>query len=96
MKDIMIELEAFRDQRNWNKFHTPRNLILALMGEVAELASTVQWNEEVQCTVHIEHEISDCFIYLFNLCNAFDIDPEIIIKEKIRINGIKYPIETSY
>jgi len=98
LKLISERLESFRDARDWDKFHDPKNLILALSGETGELASLVQWvnsseiyNDELKADV--SEEMADIFIYLINLANKIDINLLNVANSKIDKNNDRYPID---
>jgi NTP pyrophosphatase (non-canonical NTP hydrolase) len=103
--DIQVlkeELREFARQRDWEQFHTPKNLIMALNGEVGELNEIFQWLTDQQSSdlsdnvkEHASQELADILIYLIRLCDVLGIDPELAISEKIKINSIKYPVSLS-
>ena len=92
----------FCDERNWNQYHTPRNLLLALVGEVGELAELFQWKGEVDIGVKswseqertaLSHELSDVFIYLIRLAQQCHVDLPTEVSKKIKLNEAKYPVD---
>lgn len=99
IKNIQLALQEFSNERDWNKFHTPRNLALALAGEVGELAAEFQWirdgqdektylsNEKLNA---IKLEIADVAIYLLRLSDVLGIDLEQAVFEKIEINSKRF------
>ena len=96
--DIIDELIVFRDSREWDKFHTPKNLIMALNGEVGELNSLVQWMDNSQIKTNevrsrVAEEMSDIFIYLVNLSLQMDIDLIHEVQCKISQNARRYPVD---
>ena len=98
LNTISNQLIKFRDDRDWSKFHTPKNLIMALSGEVGELNSLVQWLEDTQILngeikPEVAKEMSDIFIYLLNLANRLDIDLLAAAQAKILDNEARYPVE---
>ena len=102
IKKVQLRLRKFAEQRDWDQFHSPKNLSMALVGEAAELLEIFQWITEEQSKKIakskedkklIEEEIADIFIYLVKLADKLDIDIENSVKEKIRLNEKKYPIE---
>lgn len=97
---IQKKLRAFVSERNWNKYHTPKNLVMALSVEVAELTEIFQWldsKESIEILKdksqkeNIEDEVADILIYLLRFCDITNIDPEKAINMKIKKNAIKYP-----
>ncbi|GAB4057541.1 nucleotide pyrophosphohydrolase [Uliginosibacterium sediminicola] len=96
---LQAALQEFADQRDWDRFHNPRNLILALTGEVGELAEIFQWisdqdAEQIMLSdkaEHVRQEVSDVLLYLMRLVMVLDIDLDAAVKAKMAMNAIKYP-----
>ena len=86
---IKKALKDFSVERDWEKFHNPKNLSMALSVEVSELVEIFQWVNERN---KIEEEIADIFNYLVKLVDILDIDLEKVSLEKIKINAKKYPV----
>ena len=92
-------LEQFARQRDWGPFHNPRNLILALTGEVGELAEIFQWLKEGEAeeimasdqAEHVRQEVADVFLYLMRLAMVLGIDLDAAVRDKIALNAKKYP-----
>ena len=97
IKEIQDKLAKFAKERDWDQFHSPKNLVMALTSEVGELNELFQWLTEEQSknlnNDEVKQEIADIFIYLVRLSDKLDIDIEEAIKEKIEINAKKYPID---
>ena len=97
IKEIQDKLARFAEERDWNQFHSPKNLVMALTSEVGELNELFQWlTEEKSNNVdndEVRQEIADIFIYLLRLSDKLNIDIEEAVKEKIEINAKKYPID---
>ena len=97
IKEIQEKLAKFAEERDWNQFHSPKNLVMALTSEVGELNDLFQWLTEEQSNNvdndEIRQEIADIFIYLLRLSDKLDIDIEEAVREKIEINAKKYPID---
>lgn len=100
MKKLQSNLTAFVKERNWEQFHTPKNLAMALSVEASELMEIFQWMEgEASRTVdaatrqHIEEEVGDVMIYLTMLASKFDIDPIEAAHKKMALNARKYPAD---
>ncbi len=101
---IRKSLAIFAELRNWDQFHTPKNLSMALSVEASELLEIFQWLTDEQ-SIQIMHdekemalvreEIADVFIYLVRLADKLNIDIEQAVNEKIRINEERYPEELS-
>jgi NTP pyrophosphatase (non-canonical NTP hydrolase) len=97
-------LQKFANDRDWDQFHTPKNLATSISVESAELLELFQWtrgqkdwNEvlEVEIKEKIEHEIADILLYLIRFADLAKIDLEKVALRKIALNAKKYPIETS-
>ncbi|MCF8369734.1 MAG: nucleotide pyrophosphohydrolase [Bacteroidales bacterium] len=97
-------LREFAKERDWDQFHTPKNLVMALAGEAGELLDVFQWlkpdeslNENIgpETRQAAKEEIADVFIYLVRLADKLDIDLEHAFIEKMKKNGKKYEIGKS-
>ena len=106
MNDPLIalrdKLRAFTREREWDRYHTPKNLAMALIVEAAELAEHFQWltAEESQSPQDgkrekIREELADVLIYLVELADTLDIDLAAAARDKIEKNALKYPVEKS-
>ncbi|HPM40450.1 MAG TPA: nucleotide pyrophosphohydrolase [Bacteroidales bacterium] len=102
MDEILKMLDDFRSSRNWKQFHNPKNLAISTSIEANELLEIFQWKNFDESTkalveqkAEISNEIADIAIYLLYLCQDADIDFIESIKNKIRINEIRYPVEKS-
>ena len=102
--DPLIELRdalrAFTREREWDRYHTPKNLAMALIVEAAELAEHFQWltAEESQSPQDgrrekIRDELADVLIYLVELADTLDVDLAAAARDKIGKNALKYPVE---
>ena len=99
MEKLRADLRTFASVREWQSFHTPKNLAMALSVETAELTEIFQWmrgdeSHEVEDSIrkHIAEEVGDVMIYLTMLADKFDLDPLACAKEKMQLNGEKYPV----
>jgi NTP pyrophosphatase (non-canonical NTP hydrolase) len=99
LKDRIAE---FAREREWDQFHSPKNLSMALAVEAAELMELFEWKteEETACIRgdrktlrRVREEVADVAVYLLNLCNRLNIDLAIAIIEKLALNARKYPVE---
>jgi NTP pyrophosphatase (non-canonical NTP hydrolase) len=104
MPDITKKLADFAAARDWDQFHSPKNLSMGLAAEAAELLEIFQWLTEEQSRGiindekeirHVREEIADVFIYLVRLADKLNVDIEKAVLEKIAINELRYPIEQS-
>ena len=99
---IQKRLRRFAKDCNWDQFHSPKNLTMALAAEAAELLEIFQWLTEEQSKgiikngkemALINQEIADVFIYLTRLADKLGIDIEKAVLEKIALNEKKYPVK---
>ena len=98
MKELVEQLRVFAAERDWEQFHSPKNLAMALSVEVAEIVELFQWLTEEQSAslsaekrAELREEIGDVMIYLTNLADKFHIDPIEAAKDKLETNKKKYP-----
>ena len=99
LNNIKEKLRKFSKDREWDKFHTPKNLSMALSVEASELVEIFQWltekqskslsDKQIQAT---KEELADILIYLIRMADKLNIDLEEAVKEKIKLNAKKYPI----
>jgi len=97
LRDILRE---FARERDWDQFHTPKNLSMALIAEAAELVEHFQWVDgetshllEEKVRPSVEEEIADIFIYLVRIADKLGIDLYQAAGRKIEINARKYPAD---
>lgn len=97
IKDI---LNKFSKERDWDQFHSPKNLTMALSVEVSELLEIFQWLTEEQSynlndskKQHAKEEVADIAIYLLRICMKLNINLEEAIIEKMKKNEEQYPVE---
>lgn len=104
--DLEASLKAlleFRNDRDWEQFHTPKNLSMSITIECAELMEHFQWKKDGEVAEYlntdrkekVEEEIADIASYLLLLANDLEIDLNRAILQKIEKNKQKYPIEKS-
>ena len=100
LKTIASRLEAFAQERDWDGFHSPKNLAMALNVEAGELLEHFQWLTEDQSRdlpqdtrVEVEREIADIQIYLIRLADKLGVDLLRAVEAKIEDNARKYPAE---
>ena len=93
-------LRAFARERDWEQFHAPKNLAMALAVEVAELMEHFQWLTEQQSAElppavkqQVAAELADVFIYTVRLADRLGVDLEPQVEAKILANAAKYPVE---
>jgi dCTP diphosphatase len=95
-------LRQFAVERDWDQFHFPKNLAIALSVEAAELLEHFQWMSESdsasiseQTSARVREELADVLLYLIRLADKLNIDLSVAAAEKLRINAAKYPIDKS-
>lgn len=100
IKTIKRNLHNFAKEREWEKFHSPKNLSMALSCESAELLEHFQWLTEEQSKklspetlTEVGEEIADILLYAFRLCDVLDLDVSRIVEDKFQKNIKKYPVE---
>lgn len=102
--DLRDQLREFAVQREWDQFHTPRNLALALVGEIGELCEIFQWKGDAGAAPglalftaaqkeHLGEELADCLMYIIRLADKCDINLPRACRDKIRKNAAKYPAD---
>jgi NTP pyrophosphatase (non-canonical NTP hydrolase) len=101
LNDLQRELREFAAQRDWQRFHTPKNLVMALSGEVGELIELFQWLTPDESTAvmmqpgqaeRVREEVADVFAYLLQLADVLDMDLAAALRAKIQRNEQRYPV----
>ena len=106
MSDSLLKLRdalrAFAAERDWDQFHSPRNLAAALSVEAAELLEPFQWltdeqsrNLSPEARAEVEQELADVLLYLIRLADKLDVDLAQAAVDKIARNTVKYPVSKS-
>ena len=102
MEKLIQEIREFAGKRDWQQFHTPKNLAMALSVEASEIVEIFQWLTEEQSrklrpekVADLEGEIADVMIYLTCLADKFDMNPLEAARKKMMINEKKYPVHLS-
>ena len=100
LESIKLRLRKFAEDRDWNQFHSPKNLSMALIAEAAELVEQFQWLTEEQSQnlkndklKEVAEELADIQIYLVRMADRLNIDLLDAVNKKIEINEKKYPSE---
>ncbi len=98
MENLRSSIDAFIRERDWEQFHSPKNLAMALSVEVAEIVEHFQWLTEEESQIlsteklaEIREEIGDVMIYLIEFADKLGIDPVEAAQAKLEINKQKYP-----
>jgi NTP pyrophosphatase (non-canonical NTP hydrolase) len=93
IQEIIDALLKFRNERDWEQFHNPKDLAVALNIESAELLENFLWKEHAEADPEkVKLELADVFAYAFLLAEKYDLNVKEIILEKIELNAQKYPI----
>ncbi len=99
---LAAALERFAAERNWTQFHSPKNLVMALTGEVGELSEIFQWMDEEQSKDAARHpdtaqavqdELADVLMYLVRLASVLGVNLDAAARQKLEQNNRKYPVE---
>ncbi|WP_024327445.1 nucleotide pyrophosphohydrolase [Thioalkalivibrio sp. AKL19] len=103
LEELASRVEAFVTERDWAQFHSPKNLSMALAGEVGELIEHFQWLTQEQSRAlsgeareSVRQEIADVQIYLLLLARKLDIDLVEAASDKLEMNARKYPVEKAH
>jgi NTP pyrophosphatase (non-canonical NTP hydrolase) len=97
MNDIKViteKLIKFRNERDWEQFHNPKDLALAINIEAGELLEEYLWKKHEDANKeNVKEELADIFAFAFLLAEKYDFDVKQIVLEKIKKNGEKYPVD---
>ncbi|MET3458575.1 nucleotide pyrophosphohydrolase [Pseudomonas kilonensis] len=102
VKNLAASLQRFADDRDWQQFHSPKNLLLALTGEVGELCEVFQWMSEADSVAAAKHpataqavkdELADVLMYLVRLSSVLGVDLNEAVASKLSLNEQKYPVD---
>jgi len=100
LNDLTIRLREFAAARDWEQFHSPKNLAMALAVEASEIMEHFQWLTEEQSSSlppkklqQVREEIADVLIYLTRLADRLGVDPLMAAYEKLEVNQAKYPAD---
>ena len=109
MADVLTNVEELRDlvrqfvaERDWEQFHSPKNLSMALAIEAAELMEHFQWitpdasrlvGEDPDKRQRVSEELADVFCYALAMANALNIDLSSVVRDKMKKNALKYPAD---
>jgi NTP pyrophosphatase (non-canonical NTP hydrolase) len=99
IQHLAVEIKKFADARDWEQFHTPKNLSMAVAGEAGELVAEFQWLTAEQSTraqmpqdklKDVELEIADVAIYLIRLADVLGVDISEVVRKKLAINESRF------
>lgn len=102
LAQLAARLEQFADERDWAQFHSPKNLVMALTGEVGELNEIFQWMSEAaskdagrdaQTARAVQDELADVLLYLVRLSSVLGIDLDAAVQQKLKDNAMRYPAD---
>ncbi|MFL6664798.1 MAG: nucleotide pyrophosphohydrolase [Rhizobacter sp.] len=100
LRDLAQQLDRFATEREWQQFHSPKNLASALIVEAAELLEHFQWMTEEQSRElaperrdAVAAELADVLLYLVQLASALGVDPVAAAQAKLKLNALKYPVD---
>lgn len=100
IEELMKDITAFRDERNWKQFHTPKDLAISISLEAAELLEVFQWSGKDLVVDSkkdkIKEELADVLIYCVLMADAVGLDISEIITQKLAENRVKYPVEKAF
>ena len=102
LEDLQLAIRKFAEEREWDQFHNIRNLFLALVGEVGEIAEILQWTPDGDIDALLANkvkkealgeELADVLIYLLRMVDKAGIDIDAVTRAKLKSNAKKYPID---
>jgi len=100
IEELKLKLKEFAQVRDWEQFHSPKNLSMALSVEVSELVEHFQWMTEAQSAdlspqrhAAVAFEMADIFIFLLRLSDQLNVDLMEITKRKMELNNKRYPVD---
>jgi NTP pyrophosphatase (non-canonical NTP hydrolase) len=95
-EEIIEALLKFRNERDWEQFHNPKDLAIAINVEAGELLELFLWKSPDEANKEkVKEELADIFAYAFLLADKYQLDIKEIVIEKIKKNGDKYPVDKS-
>ncbi|HYM44268.1 MAG TPA: nucleotide pyrophosphohydrolase [Steroidobacteraceae bacterium] len=100
LEDLQLKLRRFAAERDWDQFHSPKNLAMALSVEAAELLEHFQWLSDAESSAltpetrgRVAEELADVLLYLVRLADKLDVDLTAAAFEKLKLNATKYPAD---
>jgi len=99
---LAAQLKHFATERDWAQFHSPKNLVMALTGEVGELNEIFQWMSEPaskeagrnpQTAQAVQDELADVLLYLVRLSSVLGVDLNAAVQQKLKANALRYPAD---
>jgi len=103
LEDLRNEVAQFAKDRDWDQFHSVRNLVLAMVGEVGEVAEILQWTDDDKVAEllsdggreRLAEELADVLIYLIRVADRSGVNLEQAVRDKLASNDQKYPKDKS-
>lgn len=96
IQEIISKLINFRDERDWEQFHNPKDLALAITVEAGELLELFLWKSPEDADKdNVKEELADVFAFAFLLADKYCLDVKQIVMDKITMNDKKYPVDKS-
>ncbi len=102
LEELSGRLRAFAEERDWEQFHAPKNLAMAMAVEAAEVMEHFQWLTEQESVAlspeakaEVAAELADVFIYLVRLADRLGVELGPAVEAKILVNAARYPVEKS-
>jgi NTP pyrophosphatase (non-canonical NTP hydrolase) len=93
LKEVITALKNFRDERDWDQFHNPKDLAIALNIESSELLEQFLWKKPSDANIDkVKEELADVLAYAFLLADKLDLDIKKIVLAKVQLNAEKYPV----
>lgn len=103
LDDLTLQLRRFAAERDWETFHSPKNLAMALTGEAGELAAEFQWLTEAESLAldaprkaRVQEEAADVLLYLVRLGDVLGIELADAARRKMLLNAQRYPVERAH
>jgi NTP pyrophosphatase (non-canonical NTP hydrolase) len=100
LEELRLALRRFAAEREWDQFHSPKNLAMALSVEAAELLEHFQWLSDAasskldpETRAKVSEELADVLLYLVRLADKLDVDLAVAASKKLKVNAAKYPID---
>ena len=102
VSQLAAKLEQFATERDWAQFHSPKNLVMALTGEIGELNEIFQWMSEAaskeagrdaQTARAVQDELADVLLYLVRLSSVLGVDLDAAVQQKLKDNAARYPAD---
>lgn len=104
LEDLTRRIDQFAHDRDWNQFHSPKNLAASIAIEASELLERFQWTDvsagdlkqDSDALAKVSNEIADVLNYSLRLCSILDLNPVEVVLQKLDENAKKYPVELAH